>query len=44
MRRIDRFVAIFEKGAREQIEQVVGAGAANDTIGIEAEGGADRVT
>jgi hypothetical protein len=44
VRRIDRFVAILEKGARKQIEQIVGAGATDDAIGIEAKGGADCVT
>ena len=44
MGRINRFVAILEKGARQQIEQIIGAGAADDPIGIEPEGSADRVT
>ena len=42
MRGVDRLVAVGEIGAREQIEQVVGAGAADDAVGVEPEGAADR--
>ena len=40
---VDRLVAIGEIGARQQIEQIVGAGAANDARGIETEDFADRL-
>ena len=42
VRRVDRLVAIAEVGAREQIEQVIGACPADDPVGIKAESGADR--
>ena len=32
-----------EIGVGDQIEQIVGAGAADDAVGIEAEGAADRL-
>ncbi len=40
---VDRLVAVGEIGARQQVEEVVGAGAAHDARGIEAEGAADRL-
>ncbi len=43
VRRVDRLVAVGEVGARKQVEQIVGAGAAHDAIGIEPERGADCV-
>ncbi len=41
---MDRLVAVGEIGASEQVEQVVGAGAAHDAVGIEPEGAADGLT
>ena len=43
MRGVDRLVAVGEIGARQQIEQIVGAGAADDAGGIEPERAADRL-
>jgi hypothetical protein len=40
----DRFVARAEIGVGEQVQQFVGAGAADDAIRIEAEALADRLT
>ena len=42
VRGMNRLVAIGQIGARDQVEQVVGAGAANDARRIEAEDAADR--
>ena len=39
----DRLVAMAEIGVREQIEDFVGAGAADDAVGVEPEGTADRL-
>ena len=39
----DRLVAVAEIGVRQQIEDLVGAGAADDAVGIEPEGAADRL-
>ncbi len=38
----DRFVAMAEKGVRQQVEQLIGTGAADDAGGIEPENAADR--
>ena len=38
----DRLVAMAEIGVREQVEDFVGAGAADDAVGIKPEGAADR--
>ena len=43
MRGVDRLVAVAEVGARDQIKQVVGAGAADDARRIEPEDVADRL-
>ena len=43
MRGVDRLVAVGEIGARQQIQQVVGAGAADDAVGIEPERAPDRL-
>ena len=40
---VDRLVAVGEIGARDQVEQVVGARAADDAVGVEPEGAADRL-
>jgi len=37
----DRFVALLEVGMREQVEQFVRTGAADDAFGVEPEGFAD---
>ncbi len=39
----DRLVAVAEIGMRQQIEDFVGSGAADDAVGIEPEGAADRL-
>ena len=39
----DRLIATAEIGVRQQIEDLVGAGAADDAVGIEPEGAADRL-
>src|SRR4029079_16148307 len=39
----DRLVALFEIGMRQQIEDLVRAGAADDAVRIEPEGAADRL-
>ena len=39
----DGLVAVAEIGMRQQIEDFVGAGAADDAVGIEPEGAADRL-
>jgi hypothetical protein len=38
---VDRLVAVGQIGARDQVQEVVGARAAHDARGIEAEGTAD---
>ena len=43
VRGVDRLVAVGEIGARQQVEQIVGAGAADDAGRIEPEGAADRL-
>ena len=40
---VDRLVAVGEVGARQQIEQIVGAGAADDAVGIEPIHAPDRL-
>ena len=42
MRGVDRLVAVGEIGARQQIEQIVRAGAADDAVGVEPVGASDR--
>ena len=43
VRGVDRLVAIAEEGARDQVEQVVGAGAADDAVGVESEHAPNRL-
>ena len=43
VRGVDRLVAVLQIGARQQVEQIVGAGAADDAGRIEAERAADRL-
>ena len=38
---VDRLVAVDEIRLRQQMQEVVGAGAADDALGVEAEGAAD---
>ena len=38
---VDRLVAVDEIGLRQQMQEIVGAGAADDAVGVEAEGAAD---
>ena len=39
----DRLVALAEIGVRQQVEDFIRAGAADDAVGVEAEGAADRL-
>src|SRR5207237_8081087 len=39
---VERLVAIGEMGGREEVEQIVGARAADDAVRIEPEGASDR--
>ena len=43
MRGVDRLVAVDQIGVRKQMQQIVGAGAADDAIGIEPERAPDRL-
>jgi len=43
VRRADRLVALGKIGVRQQIKDLIGAGAADDAVGIEPEGAADRL-
>ncbi len=43
MRGVDRLVAVAEIGVGEQVQEIVGTGAADDTVGIESERASDRL-
>jgi hypothetical protein len=43
VRGVDRLVAVGQIGVGDQIEQIVGAGAADDAVGVEPESAPDRL-